>query len=87
MEKDTLVQQSDTSIYKYKQCKINKGFLCIFILLIVSISLQSLMFYNLIMFEKILSKKLQTVNISHINNYINKIETIVDYVCDIYIEC
>ena len=86
MEKDNLINETHikNNTQKYK---INKGFLCIFILLIVSISLQSLMFYNLIMFEKILSDKIQTVNISHINDYINKIETIVDYVCNLYIEC
>ena len=86
MEKDNLINETHikNNTQKYK---INKGFLCIFILLIVSISLQSLMFYNLIMFEKILSEKIQTVNISHINDYINKIETIVDYVCNLYIEC
>jgi hypothetical protein len=86
MEKDNLINETHikNNTQKYK---INKGFICIFMLNIITISLQSLLLYNTIILEKEVQAKLQSVNISHINDYINKIETIVDYVCNLYIEC
>ena len=86
MEKNTLINENNikTNTKKYN---INKGFICIFMLNIITISLQSLLLYNTILLEKEVQSKLQSVNISHINDYINKIETIVDYLCNLYIEC
>lgn len=86
MEKEPLINESNVK-NNTKKYTINKGFVCIFMLNIITISLQSLLLYNAIILEKGVQDKLNSVNISHINDYINKIETIVDYVCNVYIKC
>lgn len=86
MEKDNLINETNINT-NTKKYKINKGFICIFMLNIITITLQSLLLYNSILLEKKVQNKLNSVNISHVNDYINKIETIIDYVCNVYIEC
>ena len=80
--------ESDESLIdsknKINYCNLNLVFIYIFLFTILV--LQSITLNYFIMIGNIL-EKFNDVNVSEINNYINKTKTIVDYVCNNLIKC
>ena len=71
----------DNFKYNLKLYKINV--ICIYFLLIIILIMQSIILNYFIT----IGSMIESVNISNINNYINKTKIIVNYVCDNLITC
>lgn len=85
MEEDSLIINN-----RIKSKKIDTQCLKITIIffIIIMILLQSLSLIYLILISKAAQNlNLYNLNVSNANMYINKTESIIDYVCDNYINC
>ena len=85
------IYESNDSVQISNTLKNNKKWyifnIILFYLLVVSILvLQGIMFYYFLEFGTFLDK-LNKINVSEVDDYINKTKVIVDYVCNNLIEC
>lgn len=93
MEEDSLITNNQTRSKNIKANNIklsttNGMKITIIFFIIIMVLLQSLSLIYLILISKAAQNlNLYNLNVSNANMYINKTESIINYVCDKYIKC
>lgn len=87
IEKNSLFLNSNTNTNTNSNSKFNKmNLYCIYFLFTITISLNSLLLYYLSRVGNI-EHTVNKINTTNVNEYIEKIHVIIDYVCSDLITC
>ena len=87
MELDTLINENVSKVTK-KKCNYNYFYIFVIFISILNIVLTTFCLIYIIVLSNIAKKiHFNSLDIDKETEYIHKLETIIDYICDHYIQC